>query len=92
MGLDKSGNIQFRCKHSRCKYCKYYIEGYKCKYNDYILLYTWNNYDDPKEFNCDKFESTIKPLGGFVFRDYDAIPIREYGVGLYRFDKMGNKI
>ena len=49
----------------------------------------WNGFDSHK---CDKFESTIKSLGGFIFRDYEAIPIREFGKGLYRFNSKGEKI
>ena len=69
--------------------CKHYIKDYKCEKFDYINVMCWNGFDSHK---CDKFESTIKSLGGFIFRDYEAIPIREFGKGLYRFNSKGEKI
>ena len=90
MGLTKNGDIIWRVKYSRCEVCKNYISEYKCKFEDYINVMCWNGFDSHK---CDKFESSINNHSSqFIFRDYESIPIREFGKGLYRFDKMGNKI
>ena len=89
MGLDKSGNVIYRCKHSRCKYCKYYIESYKCWFEDYIDVYKWNG---SSVKGCENHESTLTKVkhNEFVFRDYVSMPDPERG--RFRFDNKGNKI
>ena len=92
MGITKNGDIIWRVKFSRCEICKFFIKEYKCKFEDYINVMCWNGFDSHK---CDKFESTIKSLGGWVFRDYEdrnLFPEKIFGKGKYQFDKMGNKI
>ena len=91
IGLTKTGDIIFRCKFSKCEVCQYYIAGYKCKFEDYINVMCWNGFDSHK---CDKFESTIKSLGGWVFRDYEdrnLFPEKIFG-GRFKFYRQGNII
>lgn len=82
----------YPCKHSRCEICKYYIKDRICWYNSYIPMYTWNGYDDPKEFNCNYFKSNITNQlnNHYIFRDYESMPIIKNGK--YRFDSKGNRI
>ena len=91
MGLTLSNDIIFRCKYSKCEYCRYYIFEYKCWYKDYIPAMCWNGSDS---HICDNFESIILENcnSEFVFRDYDSIPIKEYGETKFKFDQDGNKI
>ena len=91
IGLDESGNLLFRCQYSKCQICKHYINDYKCKYG-YINIHTWNGSDHP-DYVCEFFIKKNKQLNNhFVFRDYEVLPIKDYGKGLYRFNSKGEKI
>jgi hypothetical protein len=84
-------------KYSRCEICSYYIKDRSCWMQDYICTYMWNNYDDPKEFNCEYFKSIIngKLNSHYIFPDFedrDRFPEKKFGQGKYRFDKFGNII
>ena len=93
--FNKSGQLCHRDKFSRCQSCEYYISGFECWYYDYIPYVTWQNYDDPKEFNCDEYKSTIKQLNShFIHKDYEDLelfPEKVFG-GKYKFNKKGKII
>lgn len=93
MGLDKSGNIQYRSFTSKCQKCKLFIKDYKCWYYNYIPFMIFENCVG---YECDKFKSAIANQNNshHVFRDYmdrKLFPEKIFG-GKHRFNKKGERI
>ena len=96
MGLDIYGNIIYRNQYSKCRVCKYYIEGYKCEKFDYIHVMMWNGSEN-EMFICPHRTSTIRNQCNayYVHRDYEneeLFPEKDYSQGKYKFDFKGNII